>query len=102
MKAVVVQEGKTTKVEEVPTPGIKPNDILLKTKTVGLNHTDWVHLRDISKPGTILGCDFVGEVMKVGDAVPPGEVNEGEVQWGFMRGGWSNEKCAFAEYVPVE
>lgn len=28
MKAVVVQEGKITKVEEVPIPSLKPNEIL--------------------------------------------------------------------------
>jgi len=97
-----VQEGKTTKVQEVSIPELKPNEILLKTRAVGLNPTDWKHLQGLSKPGAILGCDFVGEVVKIGDAVPPGEVNEGEVRWGFMRGGWSNEKGAFAEYVPVE
>lgn len=53
----------------------------------------------LSEPGAILGCDFVGEVVKIGEAVPPGEVNEGEMRWGFMRGGWSKEKGAFAECV---
>lgn len=35
MKAVVVQEGKTTKVEERPVPGnLKPNEVLFKVITV--------------------------------------------------------------------
>ena len=39
MKAVVVQENKTVKVEERPTPSLKQNQILLKTRTVGINPT---------------------------------------------------------------
>lgn len=60
---------------------------------------DQQHLQGLSKPGAILGCDFVGEVVKIGDAVPAGEVNEGELRWGFMRGGLSDGRGAFAEYV---
>ena len=39
MKAIVVQEGKTVKVEEKPTPSLKANQILLKTRTGGINPT---------------------------------------------------------------
>ena len=39
MKAIVVQENKTVKVEERPTPSLKQNQILLKTRTVGINPT---------------------------------------------------------------
>ena len=37
MKAVVVQKDKTVKIEERPIPALTANEILLKTKTVGVN-----------------------------------------------------------------
>lgn len=50
-----------------------------------------------SKPGDISGCDFVGEVAEIGDDVPAGELQEGEVRWGFTRGGLDGERGGFAE-----
>ena len=55
------------------------------------------HLVGLAKPGTILGCDFVGEVVKLGSEVPASEVEEGQLRWAFMRGGMSDERGAFAE-----
>ena len=37
MKVVVVQKDKTVKIEERPIPALTANEILLKTKTVGIN-----------------------------------------------------------------
>ena len=37
MRATIVQEDKTVKIEERPIPELKPNEILLKTKSIGLN-----------------------------------------------------------------
>lgn len=39
MKAAVVQEDKTLKIVDKTTPALKANEILLKTKTIGLNPT---------------------------------------------------------------
>ena len=39
MKAAVIQSDKSVKVEEKPTPSLKANQILLKTRTVGINPT---------------------------------------------------------------
>lgn len=102
MKAAVVQADKTVKVGEKAVPKIKPNEILLKTIAVGLNPTDWKHVMGFSKPGDITGCDFVGAVAQLGDDVPEDEVEEGEVRWGFTRGGLDGERGGFAEYVAVE
>lgn len=54
-------------------------------------------MEKVAKPGYISGCDFVGEVTELGDAVPADEVKKGEVRWGFMRGGVSPDRGAFAE-----
>ena len=47
--------------------------------------------------GDIIGCDFVGEVVELGDEVPTSEVEEGELRWGFIRGSSSPHRGAFAE-----
>jgi len=96
-----VQEDKTVKVEDVPVPTPKDEEILLRVLAVGQNPTDWKHVERISKPGMISGCDFVGEVVELGSTVPPNRVRKGEVRWGFMRGGFVEGKGAFAEYVTV-
>jgi len=120
MRAVVVQHDKTVKVEQRPIPVPGPNEILLKVIAVGQNPTDWKHAKYISKPGWIVGCDFVGEVVSVGekvpyfDSIPHGEqiaptkdkdvVVRGQVRWGFVRGGYTSpytgiQKGSFAEYI---
>ncbi|KLO04399.1 GroES-like protein [Schizopora paradoxa] len=102
MKAAVVQEDKTVKVAEKAVPKLQPNEILLKTVSVGLNPTDWKHVKNFSRPGDIVGCDFVGKVVEIGSEVPVGEIKEGEVRWGFTRGGVDGERGGFAEYVAVD
>lgn len=68
----------------------------LKVLSVGLNPTDYKHVDTLSKPGTWLGCDFVGEVVELGPAVPNDQVKKGEIRWSFIRGGVS-KKGAFSE-----
>lgn len=51
----------------------------------------------VSKPGDIIGCDFVGEVVELGADVPKDEVKVGELRWGSQRGGVSPTEGSFAE-----
>ncbi|CAD6588254.1 MAG: hypothetical protein CYPHOPRED_004324 [Cyphobasidiales sp. Tagirdzhanova-0007] len=98
MRAVVVQEGKTVKVQEIPIPDeLKENEVLLKVVAVGLNPTDWKHVATLSRPGDVSGCDFVGTVQKSGSAVPADL--KGQLRSGFVRGGTRKDNGAFAEYV---
>ena len=53
--------------------------------------------RSFGKPGNIIGCDFVGEVVKIGDNVPKDEVEIGELRSGLVSGSSSPEVGAFAE-----
>lgn len=45
-----------------------PNDLLIKVTHVAQNPTDWksVYFR-AAKPGSIVGCDFAGEIVEVGE-----------------------------------
>ncbi|KZT32640.1 GroES-like protein [Sistotremastrum suecicum HHB10207 ss-3] len=99
MRAVVVQEDKTVKVEDKPVPKIGPNEILIKVIAAGLNPTDWKGVQKRASPGAIVGCDAVGEVILLGSDVPPSEVKKGEIRWLFVMGAASPENGAFAEYV---
>lgn len=99
MKAVIVQEGKTTAIESKPVPSdLKENEVLFKVLTVAQNPTDWKHVQfGLSAPGMISGCDFVGSVVKLGSKVPS-EI-QGQVRSGFVRGGMSPTNGAYAEYI---
>jgi len=63
----------------------------------GLNPTDYKHLDyNMAKPGVYVGCDYVGEVVDMGSAVPDTRVKRGEMRWNFTRG-CQGKKGAFAE-----
>ncbi|KZO99168.1 NAD(P)-binding protein [Calocera viscosa TUFC12733] len=102
MKALVVQQDKSVAVERRFCPTVGPNDVLIKVVAIGQNPSDWKHATYISQPGDIIGCDFVGKVVAMGANVPKSEVKQGEVRWGFVRGGVSKDVGAFAEYVAIE
>ncbi|KZT35204.1 NAD(P)-binding protein [Sistotremastrum suecicum HHB10207 ss-3] len=99
MKAVVVQQDKTVKVEHKPIPKLGPQDILVKAIAIGQNPTDWKTAYYRAPPGVIVGADVVGEVIEIGSEVPEGEVRKGEIRWLYVRSCASQENGAFAEFV---
>ena len=122
MRVVVVQKDKTVKVEDHPAPKPQDNEILFVTLTclllsspadswlvsddslkvlcAGQNPADYMGVEGIAKPGDWVGCDFVGEVVELGSAVPKDQVKKGEVRWGFIRGA-VGKKGAFSEQVII-
>ncbi|KZT54101.1 NAD(P)-binding protein [Calocera cornea HHB12733] len=60
------------------------------------------HAAFISQPGDLIGCDFVGQVTAMGSNVPTSEVKQGELRWGFVRGGVSKDVGAKYRYVATE
>jgi len=54
---------------DVPLPRLRDNYILVKTKAVALNPTDWRSLYGITSPGAIMGCDYAGIVEDIGKDV---------------------------------
>lgn len=70
-KAIIkVAAGKAT-VQELPTPKVRDGHVIVKTKAVSINPTDWkgVHNDSEATFGTKIGCDFAGEVVEVGAGV---------------------------------
>ena len=61
------------------------NWLLLKTKAVALNPTDWKAVGARNSPGSIAGCDVAGIVEEVGKDIT--NVKVGDRITAFVRGG---------------
>lgn len=88
---------------DVPLPKLSAkNWLLVKTKAVALNPTDWKAIASRPSPGSIAGCDYAGIVEEVGKDVT--DVKVGDRVAGFVRGGDPNDKSngAFAEHIKVK
>ena len=72
MRAVVVEKPGVVRVEEVPDPEMGPAEVLIRVGACGLCGTD-IHIIDGEFPPTrypiIIGHEFGGEVIEVGDEV---------------------------------
>ncbi|KAH8103402.1 GroES-like protein [Cristinia sonorae] len=97
MKAVITTPDKTTALEDIPVPEIDDDEILVKTTALAQNPTDWKHVKFADNPGTIVGVDFAGVVVRLGSAVKAPAI--GTKVAGFVHGGQYKDRGAFAEYV---
>ena len=100
-KAIVIvgpkQEGLVT---DRPRPTVRDSYILVKTKCVALNPTDWKHVDFYAGPGALLGCDYAGVVEEIGTGVTK-LFKKGDRVCGFVHGAnvLQHEDGAFAEYI---
>ncbi|RPD66616.1 GroES-like protein [Lentinus tigrinus ALCF2SS1-7] len=100
MKAVVLEEGHRVSIKDHPVPPIGDNDVLVKTVSVAQNPTDWKHVDfPVGIPGSVLGCDYSGTVVKAGKNVST--VNVGDHVAGFVHGAAFPDEGAYAEYVKI-
>lgn len=56
--------GFAAEFTDVPEPAISLNEILVKVRAVALNPTDHMHIDAILPPGSIIGCDYAGDILK--------------------------------------
>ncbi|KAH7074142.1 oxidoreductase-like protein [Paraphoma chrysanthemicola] len=103
-KAVVhVSEGVSELKTGIPIPKL-PGDnwIIVKTKAVALNPTDWKNVDRANSPGATVGCDYAGVVEEVGKGVQGLKV--GDRVAGFARGGdpADHSNGAFAEHIKAK
>ncbi|KAF3035530.1 hypothetical protein E8E12_001482 [Didymella heteroderae] len=87
--------------KEVPIPEISDNEILVKVRAVALNATDFKHIDAISPPNCIVGCDYAGEVYKVGKGAAK-LWNVGDRVAGAVHGGLYPDRGSFAEYLKTD
>ncbi len=70
MKAVVYYDFNDFRWEEVETPRIGPDEVLVKIRACGLCSTDvWKAMYHEAKPGSVLGHEASGEVVETGSSV---------------------------------
>ena len=58
MKALKIISKGQAAVQEVPIPKLRPDYLLVKTRFVALNPTDWKHIDKLPQPGATVGCDY--------------------------------------------
>jgi NADPH:quinone reductase-like Zn-dependent oxidoreductase len=92
---------KRAQWKDVPTPEISDNEILVKVHAVALNATDYNHVDAISPPNCIVGCDYAGEVYKVGSGAAK-LWNVGDRVAGAVHGGLYPNRGSFAEYLRTD
>lgn len=92
---------KGVNLREIPVPAISDNEILVKVHAVALNPTDFKHIDAISPPDCIIGCDFAGEITKVGKTAAS-SWNVGDRVAGAVHGGLYPDRGAFAEYLRTD
>ena len=85
-KALVHKSEGIAEVRDVPFPKLRDEYIVVKTKAVALNPTDWRSLYGRVSPGAIVGCDYSGTVEEVGKAVTT-PFKKGDKVAGFVYGG---------------
>ncbi|KAJ5548841.1 hypothetical protein N7513_006075 [Penicillium frequentans] len=93
--------GQGAQVNEVPIPSITDSEVLVKVCAVALNPIDFKDIDFISPRNSVIGCDYAGEVVRVGKNL--------EQRWkigdriaGFVHDGLYPDIGSFAEYVKVD
>lgn len=105
MRAITWHDHGSQAVHTIPLPPLRPSYMLVKVHSVALNPTDWKHAYygTAASPWGILGCDYSGTVLAIGDEVTK-KFEVGDKIYGCVHGGNFNE-CydgAFAEYIMVK
>ncbi|PQE14706.1 zinc-binding oxidoreductase protein [Rutstroemia sp. NJR-2017a BBW] len=104
IKAITLAAGKAS-VQSIPTPPLRPSYLLIKVHSVALNPSDWKHIAWSrgAEPFSIVGCDFAGEVVQIGDEVTK-SFSVGDKVFGCAHGSNSSEGYdgIFVEYAAVK
>ncbi|KAJ9094733.1 hypothetical protein QFC21_005891 [Naganishia friedmannii] len=103
MKALVQHETeKRAEVKDHPVPKLDGNEVLVKVAYVAQNPTDWKHSAFLSPPNVIIGCDYSGTIVKLGEELKNKDWKVGDHVAGVVHGGKFEDKGSFAEYARVQ
>lgn len=89
--------------EACPLPAMDDDEILVRVRCVAINPVDAKVLDMAPRVGATAGCEFAGDVVRVGPAVKNGQLKAGVAVFGCV---WGNhpdrpDNGAFAEFVAV-
>lgn len=97
--------GTATIQNDAPLPALEPHMVMIKTATVAINPVDVKALDYAAAPGAILGTDFAGTIVAVGDEVAAaGRLAVGDRVAGMVCGmnAAMPDVGAFGEYVGAQ
>ncbi|KAL2822730.1 putative zinc-binding dehydrogenase family oxidoreductase [Aspergillus cavernicola] len=87
--------------KNIPIPSPGTGQVLVKISHAAQNPTDVKSLdRNAYGEGAVLGCDFVGDVVEIGDGVSL--LGKGDIVGGLIRGGEIKGLGAFSTYTLAE
>ncbi|KAH7146885.1 chaperonin 10-like protein [Dactylonectria estremocensis] len=69
MQALKSVEGHKAALFDVPLPNIDHGEVLVRTKAVALNPSDWKAIAWLDTLNFTIGCDYAGIVEEVGEGV---------------------------------
>jgi len=96
----LVQVGKEIVLKDTPVPEPGENEVLVKTKTIGLNPIDVSAHKFFPNDGAYIGCDLAGEVVKLGRNLKV-DLKLGDPVSAVVAGDAVSGRGAFSEYVNV-
>ncbi|RLL95973.1 hypothetical protein CFD26_101125 [Aspergillus turcosus] len=87
-------------VTNQPIPSLRDDDILVRTVAVALNPIDWMLLESTPSPNAVMGHDYAGTVVAVGESVRE-LFKVGDRVCGLVKGADNTrpESGTFAEYI---
>jgi len=102
-------DGSVTTSHELPVPQCSPGVILIKVYSVALNPSDYKMPNLAKTAGLLVGCDFAGEIVEIGNEANANQTDRapwriGERVCGAVHGsnirypGWG----AFAQYIEAD
>ncbi|KKK14056.1 hypothetical protein ARAM_007395 [Aspergillus rambellii] len=100
-KAIItLTQNHASLVTNRPLPSPRDDYILVRTTAVALNPIDWMLLASTPAPNAVMGHDYAGTVLDVGNSVR-GRFKPGDRVCGMVKGGDATriENGAFAEYI---
>jgi len=96
------RENMKALVQEIPVPQLGENDILVKVAYAAQNPTDYKHSQCMAPPKALIGCDFSGTVVSLGEGLRNSSIKVGDKVAGAVHGGLYQNKGSYAEYLKVQ
>lgn len=101
MRALTEDDGHKVSVKEINVPELNDNEVLVKVHYAAQNPTDWKHVQYFTPKDAIIGCDFSGEIVKLGSNLKNTSHKVGDKVSGVTHGSLYDDRGAFAEYTKV-
>ncbi|KAF4630755.1 hypothetical protein G7Y89_g7387 [Cudoniella acicularis] len=93
--------GQGCEVKRIPLPIVSDRQILVNVHAVALNPIDFISIDRLAPRGSVVGCDYAGEVAEVGKNAPS-SWKVGDRVAGFLHGGHYSDRGSFCKYLTID